>query len=204
MNKGEPRNIINELHMTTNDYAWLSTIYTIPFVLAEIPSNLIMKKQTPRLHVTRIVGLWSIAACCHAAATNRAGLLVARFFLGLFEAGLYPGILAQLTYWYRPDELAVRMVVLGLLGSFSGILSAILAWGITFMNGAGGLSAWRYMFLFEGLLGLALAIVAFIWLPNLYSLCAGVCMIASFIGLTVVTNKPALYALTITATASNA
>lgn len=64
------------------------------------------------------------------------------------------------------QQLAVRMILLGLLGSFSGILSAVLAWGITFMNGAGGLSAWRWMFLFEGLAGLVLAAIAFVWLPN--------------------------------------
>lgn len=46
------------------------------------------------------------------------------------EAGLYPGMLWQLTFWYRPDEIAVRMTVLGVLGQFSGILDSLLTYGI--------------------------------------------------------------------------
>ncbi|WVQ85841.1 hypothetical protein IAT38_008009 [Cryptococcus sp. DSM 104549] len=163
---GKPTNILNELHISTDYYAWTSTIYTIPFILAEIPSNLFFKKQTPRLHVLRIVVLWSIAAGCHAAAQNGAGLLTARFFLGLFEAGLYPGILLHTTFWYRPDELAVRMAILGLLGQFSGILSALIAYGIENIDGHGNLSAWRWMFLIEGIAGIVLAVPIYFFLPD--------------------------------------
>ncbi|WVQ84828.1 hypothetical protein IAT38_006985 [Cryptococcus sp. DSM 104549] len=162
---GKPTNILTELHITSDYYAWTSTVYTIPFILAEIPSNLFFKKQTPRLHVLRIVVLWSIAVACHAAAKNGAGLLTARFFLGLFEAGLYPGILLHMTYWYRPDELSVRMAILGLLGQFSGILSALIAYGIENIDGH-GMSAWKWMFLIEGIAGFALAVPIYFFLPD--------------------------------------
>ncbi|KAI5474718.1 hypothetical protein MNV49_002543 [Pseudohyphozyma bogoriensis] len=165
MNAGKDSNILKSLHMTTNDYAWLSTIYTIPFILTEVPSNLLLKKVGPRAHIARIVFLWSVVATLHAATKNFAEILVARFFLGLFEGGLYPGILALMCYWYRPDELAVRFILLGLLGTFSGILSAILAWGITSLDGRGGLTGWQYMFMIEGLIGILVAAWAWFFLP---------------------------------------
>ncbi|KAE8389547.1 major facilitator superfamily domain-containing protein [Aspergillus alliaceus] len=61
---------------------------------------------------------WGIVLCCHAAVTNRQGLYTVRFFLGLFEAGLWPGMLVQLCYWYRPDEIAPRIVLVTILGNF--------------------------------------------------------------------------------------
>ncbi|KAJ5193992.1 Glucose/ribitol dehydrogenase, partial [Penicillium cf. griseofulvum] len=86
---------------------------------------------------------WGIVLCCHAAVTNRQGLYVVRFFLGLFEAGLWPGILLQLCYWYRPDEVAPRIVLVTILGNFSTVISGVLAFAF---NGvvAGGLSGWKW------------------------------------------------------------
>lgn len=77
--------------------------------------------------------------------TNRQGLYAVRFFLGLFEAGLWPGMLLQLCYWYRPDEVAPRIVLVTLLGNFSTVISGVLAFAF---NGvvAGGLSGWKWYF----------------------------------------------------------
>lgn len=165
MNKGEVGNIMTVLGMSTDYFAWQSTVFTIPFILTEVPSNLMFKWAGPRNHFTRIMVLWSIAAVCQAAAKTGGGLLTARFFLGLFEGGLYPGILAFLTYWYRADELAVRFVILGVLGSFSGIVVAILAWGLTAVNGH-GLWGWQALFLVTGLTGFFVAILIWFFLPG--------------------------------------
>ena len=37
-----------------------------------------------------------------------APLVVIRFLLGAFEAGLFPGMIYCLTFWYKPDERALR------------------------------------------------------------------------------------------------
>lgn len=81
--------------------------------------------------------------CCHAALTNAGGLYAVRALLGLFEAGLWPGMLLQLCYWYRPDELAPRIVLVTLLGNFSIVVSGVLAFAF---NGvyAGGLTGWKW------------------------------------------------------------
>ena len=43
------------------------------------------------------------------AVQNFAGLVVVRFLLGAFEAGLFPGIVYYVTFWYRPEERALRI-----------------------------------------------------------------------------------------------
>lgn len=78
-----------------------------------------------------------------------AGLLTARIFLGITEAGLFPGVVFYLTMWYTRYEYQWRMALffsaVGIAGAFSGLL----AYGISFMKGVGGLDAWRWIFILE-------------------------------------------------------
>lgn len=43
---------------------------------------------------------------------NYAGLVVVRFLLGAFEAGLFPGLIYCLTFWYKQDERGVRAALI--------------------------------------------------------------------------------------------
>ncbi len=43
---------------------------------------------------------------------NFSGLMAARWFLGLAEAGLFPGINYYLSCWYKREEFGVRAVSL--------------------------------------------------------------------------------------------
>ena len=59
------------------------------------------------------------------------------------EAGLWPGILLQLCYWYRPDELAKRIVLVTIFGNFSAVISGVLAFAFNGVT-TGGLSGWKW------------------------------------------------------------
>jgi hypothetical protein len=100
----------------------------IPYIVGEAPSNLLLKKMKPSVWQSRIMLTWGVALCCHVAAYNKSGIFAARFFLGLVsqyvrpnmlimlirdrqaEAGMFPGVVLQMTYWYRPDEMSVRLL----------------------------------------------------------------------------------------------
>jgi len=86
---------------------------------------------------------WGIVLCCHAALKNRQGLYVVRAFLGLLEAGIWPGTMLHMTYWYRPDEVAPRVVLVTLLGNFSTVISGVLEFAFNGVT-AGGLSGWKW------------------------------------------------------------
>ncbi|KAH3680315.1 hypothetical protein WICMUC_000382 [Wickerhamomyces mucosus] len=154
------------LGMTTNDWAWNATLYFIPFVIFEIPSTLLLKYSTPRLHQFRISLLWGIVTACHAAVKNKHQLWALRFLLGMFEAGLFPAMLAQLTYWYRPDEQSTRMALLSVLGSFADFLTAFISYGFSFTSGRGPLAGWQWIFIVEGSLTIILSFIIWKFLPN--------------------------------------
>ncbi|GMM34524.1 hypothetical protein DASC09_018490 [Saccharomycopsis crataegensis] len=166
INKSEPGNVLAQLAMTKDEWAWTSTIYFIPFVIFEIPSTLLLKKTTPRIHQFRIAFLWGVVTACQSAVKNKQGLYALRFLLGFFEAGMFPGMLAHLVYWYRPDEASIRIAILGVLGSFSSVLSAFITYGFSFANGKGGLSGWQWVFLVEGIFSIVCSVGLYFWLPN--------------------------------------
>jgi hypothetical protein len=112
MNGGTPQNILKQLHISSDDFNWVSTIYYLPYIIAEAPSNLFIKRLLPSKWQSRIVVSWGLVLACHAAVTNKSGLYAARFFLGLAEAGMFPGVILQMTYWYRPDEMSLRLLYL--------------------------------------------------------------------------------------------
>ncbi|ODQ58556.1 hypothetical protein WICANDRAFT_84355 [Wickerhamomyces anomalus NRRL Y-366-8] len=166
MNKGTHHNVLTELKMTKDDWSWTSTIYFIPFVIFEIPSTIMMKKSTPKVHLFRIAFLWGAVTACQAAVKNKAGLYALRFLLGAAEAGMYPGMLSLLCFWYRPDEITTRMAFLGVLGSFSNILTAFITYGFSFASGRGGLSGWQWVFLIEGIFTVLCSFLILFYLPN--------------------------------------
>ncbi|RSH80782.1 hypothetical protein EHS25_007118 [Saitozyma podzolica] len=165
LNKGKPTNFYNMVNISTDNFSYASTVYTACFMLAEIPSNITIKWATPRLHFSRIILLWGITCACTAAVSNAGGLFACRALLGLFEGGLWPGILYQLTCWYRPDELAVRATFLITLAQFANIIVAVLTYGLSFIDGR-GMAAWQWSFVICGLFAVLLSVAVFFLLPD--------------------------------------
>ncbi|KAJ3941441.1 uncharacterized protein N0V96_008149 [Colletotrichum fioriniae] len=110
MNKGTPRNIMTQLNMTSDEYNLLTVLYYVPYIVLEAPSNLLLKRLRPSAWQSRIMVSWGIALLCHVPVTNKGGIYATRFLLGAFEAGMFPGVILQMTYWYRPDEMSIRLL----------------------------------------------------------------------------------------------
>ncbi|KAF3806259.1 putative transporter [Colletotrichum gloeosporioides] len=82
------------------------------------------------------------------------------------EAGMFPAIILQLTYWYRPDEIAVRLVWIFTVGNVAGIIGGILAYAFHLVSGAYDISGWQWLFIVEGALTIVLAFVVWFFLPD--------------------------------------
>jgi MFS family permease len=79
--------------------------------------------------------------------TNKQGIYAARFFLGMMEAGLFPGLAAQLCSWYRSDEMGKPIMWMFGFQNCAGIVGSLIAYGVSYMNGLGGLSGWQWFVL---------------------------------------------------------
>ncbi|KAH8601958.1 major facilitator superfamily domain-containing protein [Bisporella sp. PMI_857] len=166
MNRGTNENILRQLNMSADAYNLVNTVYYIPYIIAEAPSNLCLKRFLPSKWLSRIMISWGIVTCCHAAVTTAGGLYTARFFLGLMEAGMFPGVILQLCYWYRPDEMARRLLYFYMLGNFSTVISGVLAFAFDNASGSGKLSGWQWMFIVEGIVTIVIGIGIVFLLPD--------------------------------------
>jgi MFS family permease len=111
--------------------------------------------------------IWGVISAATAACTSFGGLVACRFFLGVVEAAFFPGCLYYLSCWYTREELGVRTTYLYTGSLISGAFSGLIAAGITNnMDGDLGMRAWRWLFLIEGVLTVAIALAAFFILPN--------------------------------------
>jgi len=141
-----------DINMNGRDYNDALTIFFVSYAGAEPLTNILLKRYSPRVFFTAIIALWGIIMTLMGLVQNQAGLLACRWFLGLAEAGLFPGVNYYLSCWYKRSELGLRAALFfsaaALAGSFGGLLAA----AITQMDGAGGYEGWRWIFIIEGLM----------------------------------------------------
>lgn len=95
--------------MGGHDYNNALTIFFISYALAEPVTNVMLKRLTPRVFFTGIILLWGLIMTLMGLVTNYAGLLACRFFLGLAEAGLFPGMFTSVLI-FIVQELTVIQV----------------------------------------------------------------------------------------------
>ena len=109
---------------------------------------------------------WGAMTIILGAVHNFAGVLVVRFLLSAFESGLFPGLIYCLTFWYKPEERAIRIAFLVACSTLGGAFGGAIAFGIGHMNGAQGLQGWRWLFIIEGAPSCFAAILTFYYFPD--------------------------------------
>lgn len=97
---------------------------------------------------------------------NYAQVTGLRFLLGVMEAGLFPGFVYYLTFWYRNSERSIRVALILASATLAGAFGGAIAYGVGHMNGAHGLSAWRWLFIIEGAPSCASAVLVWFLLPD--------------------------------------
>ncbi|MCY1279043.1 putative metabolite transport protein NicT [compost metagenome] len=142
-------------------------IFYLGYILFEIPSNMYMQRIGARRTLTRIMVLWGMVTVATAFVTTPNQLIVARFFLGVAEAGFFPGVILYLTYWF-PAALRGRITAVFVMAAIiAGIVSGPLAgWIMTNFHGWMGLKDWQVLFVLEGVPAMALGVFGWFWLSD--------------------------------------
>jgi len=149
----------SELGLSEGIYGLGAGIFFIGYFLFEVPSNALLHKLGARTWITRIMLTWAVISGACAFISGPVSFYVARFMLGIAEAGFFPGIILYLTYWFpasrRGEIIAIFMIAIPLAGLVGAPLSgAIMTW----FDGFHGWAGWRWMFLLEALPALLLGV----------------------------------------------
>src|SRR3954464_16051991 len=124
-------------------------------------------KRSGRKTITRIMVIWGLVSACMAFVHAPWAFYVLRFFLGVFEAGFFPGIILYFTYWY-PGAYRARIIAIFMSGiAVAGVLGGPLSgWIMNDLAGYQGLKGWQWMFILEGLPTTLLGIYVFLSLDE--------------------------------------
>ncbi|TVY86254.1 putative transporter, partial [Lachnellula willkommii] len=154
----------SDLHLSSSQYQWLLTIFYISYILFEWFA-LMWKLVPPHIWATFCVLGWGITATLQSATYSFSGLMAARFFLGLFEAGYGPGIPYLLSFFYLRHEVGFRSGIFLSAAPLATCFAGALAYGIT-SDETPRIANWRLLFLVEGLPCIVAGVATFFLMPD--------------------------------------
>lgn len=137
----------DDINVDNTDINLAQTLFTVGFVITELPFNMISKYVGPERFLPVTMVLWGIVTWCQVFIKDAAGFCAARFFIGALEGGYIPGFALYISRYYTNKELALRFAFFWASNSIAGALSGPLSIGLLSLHGRGGLQGWQWLFL---------------------------------------------------------
>ena len=159
--------MLGDLKFSETIYGLGAGMFFVGYCLFEVPTNLLLYRVGARKVMTRIMITWGTISALTMFVTTPMQFYVVRFFLGVAEAGFFPGIILYLTYWF-PAERRGRIIALFMTAvPASGIVGGPLSgWILNHFSGVNGWAGWQWLFLLEGIPTILIGIVVWFYLDD--------------------------------------
>lgn len=129
-------------------------------MLFEVPSNMLLKVTRPSIYISSLMFIWGIVNMCMGFIHNYQSLYALRFLLGVFEAGVLPGIIYITSMYYKRHEYQKRVSFFFCSTVVAGAFGGLIAFGIARLGKHSPIASWRWIFIIEGAMTSAIAIIA--------------------------------------------
>lgn len=149
-------------------------IFFLGYLLMNVPASLLVERWSARKLIAQImVSFGAVAVLMGFLDTPIFGgvqfttqFYCLRLFLGIAEAGLFPGVIVYISHWYRPEDRArakgyfmiAQPIAIALGIPASGWILENIHWY--------GLAGWRWVFVLEGLPAILMGFVTFLYLTD--------------------------------------
>ncbi|KAF5390246.1 hypothetical protein D9757_002970 [Collybiopsis confluens] len=151
--------------LTGDQYYLLVMIFYVPFCLFGTPISIFVKRYSAaRVLPLMMIGFGSMSLFT-SIAKNFSQIFAIRWFLGIFESAMLPGVVYYLSTFYKRGELASRVGLFYAAAAIAGAFSGLIAFGVFQIHNPAHYS-WQYLFWIEGSGTIAFALFAFFWLPR--------------------------------------
>jgi ACS family tartrate transporter-like MFS transporter len=155
-----------DLGFSPSVFGFGAGIFFVGYMLFQVPANLMLIQFGARRWVFTILIVWGAISAACAFVQGPMSFYVLRFFLGVAEAGLFPGVVLYLTYWF-PQERRARAIAGFMAASpLAFIIVGPLSGVLLTMDGFAGLKGWQWLFLIEGLPACLLAFALLAVVPD--------------------------------------
>jgi MFS transporter, ACS family, tartrate transporter len=159
--------MLGDLSMSQSDFDWGYGIFYLGYLAFEVPSNLLLRRVGARRWIARIMITWGLVTCVTAAVTGAWSFYGVRILLGIAEAGFFPGIVLYLTFWFPAPQRGRIMAWFMTANAVAGVVGQPLSGAIMqFLDGAGGLHGWQWLFVLEGIPSIIIGGVVFVYLND--------------------------------------
>ncbi|KAF1841206.1 MFS general substrate transporter [Cucurbitaria berberidis CBS 394.84] len=155
-----------DLHLTGLDYNKVLSVFYISYIIFEIPSTVACKILGPGWFLPGTALGFGILTVAFAFVRDIQTACAVRFLLGMFEAGMLPGIAYYMSRWYRRSELAFRLALYVMMAPLGGAFGGLLASAILRLDSFGSVHTWKMIFAIEGIVTIGLALLSFVTLTD--------------------------------------
>ncbi|KAL1955920.1 hypothetical protein VTO42DRAFT_7993 [Malbranchea cinnamomea] len=150
-----------DMNAANSGYSIVSLVFFISYTIFQPPATIVIRRIGPHRFLSAIVLAWGAVMIGFGFVPNWQTMAILRVLLGALEAGFYPGSVYLLSTWFPRYQLQKRNAAFFLIGNSSIAFGGILAYGLMQMNGLGGLSGWRWIFVIEGIVTCLLGIFSY-------------------------------------------
>lgn len=153
-------------HMDHNQYNYLVTLWTIGYIIGQIPSNLVLHRISARYYLGGLEILWALLTLLMITCKSIKSLYAIRFFLGLLESGYFPGLEYLVGSNYGASELSTRSAYFAVAGNAAGLISGPLQLAVLKRFKNSSMPPFKWMFVFDAVISFPVGIYTMIVDPN--------------------------------------
>lgn len=155
-----------DLGLTPSQFGLGAGLFFIGYFFFEIPSNLALHRFGARMWISRIMISWGVISMATAFVVGPKSFALARFLLGMAEAGFTPGIYLYFTQWF-PGAWRGKATAFFLVGiPVANIIGSPLSGALMELHGMWGFQGWQVLLLLEALPAVALGVLCLFLLPD--------------------------------------
>jgi ACS family tartrate transporter-like MFS transporter len=155
-----------DLGMSAADFGFGAGLFFISYMIFEAPSNYLLEKVGARIWLARIMICCGIVSAAMFFVSNKTEFNIARFTLGVVEAGLFPGVVLYLTYWF-PKRFRARYISMFAVGiPLSSVIGSPISGLLLNMDGVLGFKGWQWLYVLEALPAFVVGVLIWILLAD--------------------------------------
>ncbi len=155
-----------DLHMSASDFGFGAGLFFLSYMIFETPSNYLLERIGARIWLARIMVCCGLVAAAMFFVTSATEFNIARFTLGVVEAGLFPGVVLYLTYWF-PRRYRARYISMFALGiPLSSVIGSPISGLLLGMDGILGFKGWQWLYILEAIPAVLIGVLIWVLLVD--------------------------------------